>query len=111
MVVLMEDEDACVEEIPDEEIIQHVSGSNDGNCSEDEDEADKVEEPQGDSQSLPTPYTLTEASVVCQRLLLTLESHESFSEKHYGVLREIRRQLVVEEQRSQTNTDYFYVAK
>ena len=48
----------------DEDIIQLVSGNNDDDCSEDED--DEVEEPQGGLQSLSMPYTLTEASVVCQ---------------------------------------------
>ena len=73
----------------------------------------EVKEPQRGSQSLPMPYTLTEASVVCQRLLLTLESHESFSEKHYRALREFRRQLVVvksKEAKQTSITDYFHVA-
>ena len=110
--VLMPDEDACMEEMTDEDIIQLVSGTNDDVCSEDED--DKVKEPQGGSQSLQTPYTLAEASAVCQRLLLTLESHDSFSEKHYGALREIRRQLAVVKSKEATQTSithYFHVAK
>ena len=36
--VLMPDEDVCVEEMTDEDIIQHISGSNDDDCSEDEDD-------------------------------------------------------------------------
>lgn len=106
--VLLPEEDACIEEMTDEDIVELLTGSNDDDGSDEEDNPD---DRQGGPDS--QPYTLHEASLVCQRLLLTLESHESFSEKHYGALREIRRQVdVVKSQKSiQTSiTDYFHVS-
>ena len=106
--VLLPEEDACIEEMTDEDIVELLTGSNDDDGSDEEDNPD---DRQGGPDS--QPYTLHEALLVCQRLLLTLESHESFSEKHYGALRKIRRQVdVVKSQKSiQTSiTDYFHVS-